>query len=106
MHGYAHSKDLEPGVQHSGATDCWTAGAMTCTLQPPLCLIPIFRWPCASSARSNHPETRQERQAQVVRHAHSKLERVIVQIALNNTKTTLVVFKSLTVHAGIPELYK
>ena len=42
----------------------------------------------------------------MVRRAYSKLEHVVAQIALNNTKTTLVVFKSLTVRAGIPELYK
>ena len=29
-----------------------------------------------------------------------------MQIALNNTKTTLVVFKSLTAQADISELYK
>ena len=106
MHGYAYSEDLEPGVRHSRATDRRTAGVMTRTLQPPLRLIPIFQQPHASSARSDRPETWQEHQAQVVRHAYSKLERVVAQIALNNTKTTLVVFKSLTVRAGIPELYK
>ena len=77
-----------------------------CMLQPPLCLIPIFRQPHASSTRSDHPETQQEHQAQVVQRAYSKLEHVVMQITLNNTKTTLVVFKSLTVCAGIPELYK
>ena len=29
-----------------------------------------------------------------------------MQIALNNTKTTLVVFKSLTARVDIPELHK
>ena len=38
--------------------------------------------------------------------AHSESERVVAQIALNNTKTTLVVFKSLTARADISELYK
>ena len=42
----------------------------------------------------------------MVRRAHSESERVVVRIALNNTKTTLVVFKSLTVRADISELYK
>ena len=42
----------------------------------------------------------------MIRRAHSKSERVVARIALNNTKTTLVVFKSLTVRADISELYK
>ena len=96
--GYAYSEDLETGVRHSGAT--------TRALQPPLRLIPSFRRPCAFSARSDRPETRQERQARVVRCAHSESERVVAWIALNNTKTTLVVFKSLTARADISELYK
>ena len=75
-------------------------------LQPPLQLIPSFRQPRAFSTHSDRPETRQERRAQVVRHAHSESERVVTRIAPNNTKTTLVVFKSLTVRADISELYK
>jgi hypothetical protein len=103
---YAHSKDLETGVRCSGATDRQADGAAMCVLQPPLQLIPSFQWPCAFSARSDHPETRQEHWAQVVRCAHSKSEHIITQIALNNTKTTLVVFKSLTARADISESYK
>jgi hypothetical protein len=105
-HRYAHSKDLEPGVRRSRAMDRQTAGAATCVLQPPLQLIPLFRQQCTFYARSNHPETWQECQAQVVRHAHSELERVVTQIALNITKTTLVVFKTLTVCADILDLHK
>ena len=104
--GYAHSEDLETGVRRSGATDRRADGATTHVLQPPLRLIPSFRWPRAFSARSNRPETWQERRAQVIRRAHSESERVVARIALNNTKTTLVVFKSLTTRADISELYK
>ena len=104
--GYAHSKDLETGVRRSGATDRRADGATTRALQPPLRLIPSFRRPHTFSARSNHPETRQKRQAQVIRRAHSESERVVARIALNNTKTTLVVFKSLTARVDISELYK
>ena len=96
--GYAHSEDLETGVRRSGAT--------TRALQPPLRLIPSFRWPRAFSAHSDRPETRQERRAQVIRRAHSESERAVAWIALNNTKTTLVVFKSLTARVDISELYK
>ena len=106
MRGYAHSEDLETGVRRSGATDRRADGATTCMLQLPLRLIPSFRRLCAFSARPDRPETQQERRAQVIRRAHSESERVVVQIALNNTKTTLVVFKSLTAHADISELYK
>ena len=106
MRGYAHSEDLEPGVRRSGAMDRWTAGATTRTLQPPLRLIPIFQWQRVFSARSDRPETRQERRAQVIRRAHSESEHVVTRIALNITKTTLVVFKSLTTRADISELYK
>ena len=81
-------------------------GATTRALQPPLRLIPSFRQPHTFSARSDRPETRQERRAQVIQRAHSESERVVARIALNNTKTTLVVFKSLTAHADISELYK
>ena len=105
-HGYAHSEDLETGVRRSGAMDRRADGATTRALQPPLRLIPSFRWPRAFSARSDRPETRQEPRAQVIRRAHSESERVVRQIALNNTKTTLVVFKSLTVRADTSELYK
>ena len=105
-HGYAPSEDLETGVQRSGATDCQADRATTHALQPPLRLIPSFQRPRAFSARSDHPETRQERRAQVIRRAHSKSEHVVARIALNNTKTTLVVFKSLTARADISELYK
>ena len=104
--GYAHSKDLETGVRRSETTDRWADRATRRVLQPPLRLIPSFQWLRAFSTRSDHPETRQERQAQVVRRAHSESERVVAQIALNNTKTTLVVFKSLTAHVDISELYK
>ena len=104
--GYTPSEDLETGVQRSGATDCRADGAATRALQLPLRLIPSFRRPRAFSARSDHPETRQERRAQVIRRAHSESECVVVRIALNNTKTTLVVSKSLTAHADISELYK
>ena len=104
--GYAPSEDLETGVQHSGATDRQADGATTRTLQLPLRLIPSFQWPHAFSAHSDRPETRQERRAQVIRRAHSGSERVVTRIALNNTKTTLVVFKSLTARADISELYK
>ena len=104
--GYAHSEDLETGVRRSGATDRQADGATTRALQPPLRLIPSFRRPHAFSARSDRPETWQERRAQVIRRAHSELERVVARIALNNTKTTLVVFKSLTARADISELYK
>ena len=105
-HRYAHSEDLETGVRHSGATDRRADGATTRALQPPLQLIPSFRRPCTFSARSDRPETRQEHRAQVIRRAHSESERVVARIALNNTKTTLVVFKSLTAHVDILELYK
>ena len=104
--GYANSEDLETGVRRSGATDRRADGATTRALQPPLRIIPLFRRPRAFSACSDRPETRQERRAQVIRRAHSKSERVVVRTALNNTKTTLVVFKSLTARADISELYK
>ena len=104
--GYAHSEDLETGVRRSGATDRRADAATTRALQPPLRLIPSFRWPHAFSTRSDRPETRQECQAQVIRRAHSESERVVARVTLNNTKTTLVVFKSLTARAGISELYK
>ena len=103
---YAHSEDLETGVRRSRATDRRANGVTTRALQPPLRLIPSFRWPRAFSAHSDRPETRQERRAQVIRRAHSESERIVVRIALNNTKTTLVVFKSLTARADISELYK
>ena len=103
---YAPSEDLETGVRRSRAMDCRADGATTRALQPPLRLIPSFRRPHAFSARSDRPETRQERRAQVIRRAHSESERVVARTALNNTKTTLVVFKSLTVRADISELYK
>ena len=105
-HGYAHSKDLGTGVRRSEAMDRRADGATTHALQPPLRLIPSFRQPRAFSACSNRPETRQERRAQVIRRTHSESECVVAQIALNNTKTTLVVFKSLTARADISELYK
>ena len=104
--GYAHSEDLETGVRRSGATDRRADGATTRALQPPLRLVPSFRRPRAFSARSDRPETRQECRAQVIQRAHSESERVVARIALNNTKTTLVVFKSLTARADISELYK
>ena len=104
--GYANSEDLETGVRRSGATDRRADGATTRALQPPLRIIPLFRRPRAFSACSDRPETWQERRAQVIRRAHSKSERVVVWTALNNTKTTLVVFKSLTARADISELYK
>ena len=75
-------------------------------LQPPLQLIPLFQQQRAFYARSNCPETWQECQAQVVQHAHSESERVVTQIALNITKTTLVVFKTLTACADILDLHK
>ena len=105
-HGYAPSEDLETGVQRSGATDCQADGATTCALQLPLRLIPSFRRPRTFSTRSDRPETWQERRAQVIRRAHSESERVVARIAFNNTKTTLVVVKSLTACADISELYK
>ena len=105
-HGYAPSEDLETGVRRSGATDRRADGATTRALQLPLRLIPSFRWPRAFSARSDRPETRQECRVQVIQRAHSESERVVARIALNNTKTTLVVFKSLTARADIPELHK
>ena len=77
--GYAHSEDLETGVRRSGATDRRADGATTCVLQPPLRLIPSSRWPRAFSARSDRPETWQERRAQVIRRAHSKSERVVAR---------------------------
>ena len=104
--GYAPSEDLETGVRCSGATDRRADRATTRALQLPLRLIPSFRRPRAFSAHSDRPETRQERRAQVIRRAHSESERVVAQIALNNTKTTLVVFKSLTARVDISELYK
>ena len=104
--GYAHSEDLGTGGRRSGATDCRADGATTRVLQPPLRPIPSFRRPRTFSARSDRPETRQERRAQVIRRAHSESERVVARIALNNTKTTLVVFKSLTARVDISELYK
>ena len=103
---YAHSENLETGVRRSGAMDCRADGATMRALQPPLRLIPSFQQPRAFSARSDRPEAQQECRAQVIRHAHSKSERVVTWIALNNTKTTLVVFKSLTARADIPELHK
>ena len=105
-HGYVHSEDLEQEVRRSGAMDRRSDRAAKHVLQPPLQLIPSFQRPHAFSAHSDHPKTRQERRAQVVRCAHSESERVVAQIAPNNTKTTLVVFKSLTVRADISELYK
>ena len=42
----------------------------------------------------------------MIQRTHSKSERIVARIALNNTKTTLVVFKSLTARADILELYK
>ena len=99
--GYAHSEDLEPRVRRSRAMDRRTAGVATRALQPPLQLIPSFRRPCAFSTHSDRPETRQECRVQVVRCAHSKSERVIAWIALNITKTTLVVCKTLTARAEI-----
>ena len=105
-HGYAPSEDLETGVRRSGATDRRADGATTRALQLPLRLIPSFRRPRAFSACSDRPETRQERRAQVIRHTHSESERVVARITLNNTETTLVVFKSLTARADISELYK
>ena len=105
-HGYTHSEGLETGVRRSEATDHRANGVTTHALQPPLRLIPSFRRPRAFSACSDRPETRQERRAQVIRRTHSESERIVVRIALNNTKTTLVVFKSLTAHVDIPELYK
>ena len=104
--GYAHSEDLGTGGRRSGATDRRADRATTRTLQPPLRPIPSFRQPRAFSTRSNRPETQQERRAQVIQRAHSESERVITRIALNNTKTTLVVFKSLTARVDISELYK
>ena len=104
--GYAHSEDLETGVRRSGVTDRRANGVTTRALQPPLRLIPSFRRPRAFSAHSDRPETRQECRDQVIRRAHSESERVVAWIALNNTKTTLVVFKSLTARADISELYK
>ena len=68
--------------------------AVTCALQPPLSplqLIPLFQRPHAFSAHSNHPETQQEYRAGVVQCAHSESEHVFAWIALNITKTTLVV---------------
>ena len=103
---YAHREDLEPGVQCSRAMDRRTDGAVTCMFQPPLQLIPSFQWPRAFSAHSDRPETRQEQQAQVVQCAHSESERVVAWFTLNITKTTLVVFKSLTARADISESYK
>ena len=106
--GYVHSKDLdlEQEAHCSRATDHQTARAATCALQPPLRLILIFQWQRTFSACSDCPETWQEHRARVVQHAHSESEHVVAGIALNNTKTTLVVFKSLTAHADISELYK
>ena len=75
--GYAHSEDLETGVQRSRAMDCRADGATTRTLQPPLRLIPSFRQPRAFSARSDRRETQQECRAQVIRRAHSESERII-----------------------------
>ena len=106
MRRYIHSEDLEQEAQCSGATDRQADRATTRALQPPLRLIPSFRRLRAFSASSDRPETRQERQARVVRRAHSESEHVVARIALNNTKTTLVVFKSLTVRVDILELYK
>ena len=103
---YAHSEDLETGVRRSRATDRQSDGATTRALQPPLRLIPSFRWPRAFSTHSDRPETQQEHRAQVVRCAHSKLEYVVVWIALNITKTTPVVSKSLTVHVDISGSHK
>ena len=103
---YAPSEDLETGVRRSGAMDRRADGATTRALQPPLRLIPSFRRPRAFSARSDRPETRQEHRVQVIRRAHSESERVVARTALNNTKTTSVVFKSLTARADILELYK
>ena len=60
---YVHSEDLEQEVRRSGARDHRSDGAAKHALQPPLRLIPSFRWPRALSARSDRPETQQERQA-------------------------------------------
>ena len=106
MHGCAPNEDLEQEFWRSGATDCQTTGVVTCVLQPPLQLIPLFWQQCAFSAHSDHPEPWQEYWVGVIRRAHSELERVIAGIALNNTKTTLVVSKSLTAHVDISDLHK
>ena len=58
--GYIHSEDLEQEARRSGATDRRTNAAAMRALQPPLRLIPSFRWPRAFSARSDRPETWQE----------------------------------------------
>ena len=104
--GYAHSEDLETGVRRSGAMDRRADGVTTRALQLPLRLIPSFRRPHTFSARSDRPETRQERRAQVIRRTHSESERVVAWIALNNPKTTLVDSKSLTEHVDISDLHK
>ena len=104
--GYAPSEDLEQGFRRSRATGHRTAGATTRTLQLPLQLTPIFRRQRALSTRSDRPETRQEHRARVVRRAHSESERVVARIALNITKTTLVVCKTLTARVDISESYK
>ena len=106
MRRYAHSEDFETEVRRSGAMDHRANRVTTRALQPPLQLIPSFQRPRAFSAHSNCPETWQERRAQVIRRTHSESEHIVAQIALNNTKTTLVVFKSLTARADIPELHK
>ena len=97
-HECAPNKDLKQGFQCNGVADWWADGAATCMLLPPLQLMQQFQWPCTLSAGSNRPETQHEYQAQVVWCAHSKSERVITWITLNNPKTTLVDFKTLTAH--------
>ena len=42
----------------------------------------------------------------MVRRAHSELEHVVTWIALNITRTTLVVFKTITAHADISDSHK
>ena len=104
--GCTHSKDLELEVRCSGATDRRTAGVTKHMLLPPLWLIPIFRRSRAFSACSNHPETQQEYRAGVAQCTHSELKCVVMRIALNNTKATLVVSKTLTARADILDLHK
>ena len=58
------------------------------------------------STSSDHPETWHKYQTQVVQCAHSKSECVITWITLNNPKTTLVDFKTLTACADILDLHK
>lgn len=74
-------------------------GAATRTLPPLNQLIPHFRRPRTLPSSSDHPETRNQYRAQVIRRTPSELERSAAWIPLNIAKTPLVHFRALTARA-------